>query len=72
MKPSPTMEPTSVSSPGLDPQFSMMESEPRVHEKGQCSTHQKPRITQPYRRTGRAWHDTSEEPCCVHRAHESS
>lgn len=35
MKPSPTIEPTSLSSPGLDPQFSMMASEPRDHKKGQ-------------------------------------
>lgn len=49
MKPSPTMEPTSGSSPGLDPQFSMMESEPRDHKKGRGCTHQKPTRTQPYR-----------------------
>lgn len=35
MKPSPTIEPTSLSSPGLDPQFSMMAPEPRFHEKEQ-------------------------------------
>lgn len=35
MKPSAAMGPTSLSSPGLDPQFSMMESEPRCHKEGQ-------------------------------------
>lgn len=37
MKPSPTREPTSLSSPGLDPQFSMMASEPRFTRKGNGS-----------------------------------